>query len=50
MGPLNWSPIIDDLEEDWRLLDDKKYLDYVHARELTLAISDWPRLLRQTIE
>jgi Methyltransferase domain len=46
--PSNCSFEIDDIERDW--LWQKARFDFIHGRELMLAIKDWPRLLRQTFE
>lgn len=43
--PPNLSFEIDDIENDW-LWGENKF-DFIHARELIMAIRDWPRLFRQ---
>jgi hypothetical protein len=39
---------IDDIEDDWGF--EKDPFDYVHARFLTGAILNWPRLVKQAFE
>lgn len=39
--------IVDDMTDEW--VSDPTY-DYIHARYLVGAISDWPKLLRQVYE
>lgn len=36
---------IDDIEKDW--LYPRDHFDFIHGRELIMAIRDWPRLVRQ---
>lgn len=36
---------IDDVEKDW--LYPRNHFDFIHGRELIMAIRDWPRLARQ---
>ncbi|KAK3988729.1 S-adenosyl-L-methionine-dependent methyltransferase [Cladorrhinum sp. PSN332] len=43
--PPNLTFEIDDIENDW-LWGESKF-DFIHGRELIMAIRDWPRLLRQ---
>lgn len=47
--PSNLTFILDDLELDW-ILDEDADPYYIHAGEMTLAIKDWPRLLRQAFQ
>jgi SAM-dependent methyltransferase len=48
MVPPNLQFEIDDVESDW--LWPKNSFDFIHARELILAIRDWPRLVRQAFD
>jgi hypothetical protein len=45
--PNNVNFIIDDIELEWVLLDMDRGLSYLHAREMILAIRDWPYFLEQ---
>jgi SAM-dependent methyltransferase len=46
--PPNVQFEIADVEEDW--LWRKDSFDFIHARELIMAIHDWPRLIQQALE
>lgn len=46
--PPNLQFEIEDVELDW--LYGEKSFDFVHARELVLAVRDWPRLIRQAFD
>lgn len=48
MVPPNLQFEIDDIESDWLWAKDS--FDFIHARELVLAVRDWPRLIRQSFE
>jgi SAM-dependent methyltransferase len=48
MLPPNLQFEIDDVESDW--LWPKNSFDFIHARELILAIRNWPRLVRQAFD
>ncbi|KAF4472000.1 tam domain-containingmethyltransferase [Fusarium albosuccineum] len=43
--PPNLTFEIDDVEDEW--LWGEASFDFIHARELIMAIRDWPRLMRQ---
>ncbi|KAK4211175.1 S-adenosyl-L-methionine-dependent methyltransferase [Rhypophila decipiens] len=45
MIPPNVHFEIDDIEKDW--LYPRNHFDFIHGRELIMAIRDWPRLVRQ---
>jgi hypothetical protein len=44
--PPNCRFEIDDAEDDWTYRPDD-YFDFIHARNVSLGITDWPRLLSQ---
>ncbi|KAF8544002.1 S-adenosyl-L-methionine-dependent methyltransferase [Trichophaea hybrida] len=44
--PPNCRFEIDDAEDDWTYRTDD-YFDFIHARNISLGITDWPRLLSQ---
>jgi SAM-dependent methyltransferase len=46
--PPNLQFEVDDIESDW--LWPKNAFDFIHVREVVLAIRDWPRLIRQAYE
>ena len=46
--PPNLQFEIEDIENDW--LWPKKSFDFIHARELVLAIRDWPKLVEQAFD
>ena len=46
--PPNLQFEIEDVENDW--VWPKDSFVFIHARELKLAIRDWPRLIRQSLE
>ncbi|KAM5354448.1 hypothetical protein ACJ41O_001097 [Fusarium nematophilum] len=43
--PVLTPPQIDDIEHDW--LWGEATFDFIHARELIMAVRDWPRLMSQ---
>ncbi|KAH6987181.1 S-adenosyl-L-methionine-dependent methyltransferase [Ilyonectria destructans] len=45
MIPNNLTFELDDVEDDW--LWGESSFDFIHGRELIMAIQDWPRLIRQ---
>ncbi len=45
--PPNVRFLVDDIEDEWV---EGAPFDYIHARYLTAAIADWPKLARQTYE
>jgi hypothetical protein len=45
--PPNCRFEIDDAEDDWTYRDDD-YFDFIHARNISMGICDWPRLLSQS--
>ncbi|KAI9883156.1 MAG: hypothetical protein M1823_005070 [Watsoniomyces obsoletus] len=45
MVPPNVRFLVDDIEDEWV---EGSPFDYIHARYLTAAIADWPKLMRQT--
>ncbi|KAK3332564.1 S-adenosyl-L-methionine-dependent methyltransferase [Cercophora scortea] len=45
IAPPNLAFEIDDIEKDWLWGEDQ--FDFIHGRELIMAIRDWPRLVRQ---
>jgi trans-aconitate methyltransferase len=47
--PPNLRFIVDDAESPW-LYSVKRPFDFIHARDLAGAITDWPRLIRQSYE
>jgi SAM-dependent methyltransferase len=47
--PPNLRFIVDDAESPW-LFSTSRPFDFIHARDLSGAIADWPRLLRQAHE
>lgn len=46
MIPPNLTFELDDIEDDW--LWGESSFDFIHGRELIMAIRDWPRLIRQS--
>ena len=46
--PPNVQFEIDDIEDDW--LWAKESFDFIHGRELILAIRDWPKLIKQSFQ
>ncbi|KAK4124828.1 S-adenosyl-L-methionine-dependent methyltransferase [Parathielavia appendiculata] len=46
--PPNVRFMVDDVESPW--LHPRNYFDYVHSRHTVMAIKDWPRLMRRTLE
>lgn len=46
--PPNLQFEIDDIEDDW--LWGENSFDFIHAREIILAIHDWPRLIAQAFK
>jgi ubiquinone/menaquinone biosynthesis C-methylase UbiE len=46
--PPNCQFEIDDVEHDWLFQEDS--FDFIHARELVLAVRDWPRLVHQAYD
>jgi SAM-dependent methyltransferase len=46
--PPNLQFEIEDIESDWTWA--KNSFDFIHARELLLAIRDWPKLMQQSFE
>ncbi|KAH6900569.1 S-adenosyl-L-methionine-dependent methyltransferase [Thelonectria olida] len=44
--PPNLTFEVDDVEDDW--LWGESSFDFIHGRELIMAIRDWPRLIRQS--
>ncbi|KAI5809427.1 S-adenosyl-L-methionine-dependent methyltransferase [Pyronema omphalodes] len=46
--PPNCRFEIDDAEDDWTYRDDD-YFDFIHARNISMGICDWPRLLSQSL-
>src|SRR6266498_2013818 len=46
--PVNLQFEVDDIENDW--LWPKNTFDFIHVREVVLAIRNWPRLIRQAYE
>ncbi|KAH7121873.1 S-adenosyl-L-methionine-dependent methyltransferase [Dactylonectria estremocensis] len=48
MIPNNLTFELDDIEDDW--LWGESSFDFIHGRELIMAIQDWPRLIRQAHE
>ncbi|KAF7551866.1 hypothetical protein G7Z17_g4711 [Cylindrodendrum hubeiense] len=45
MIPSNLTFELDDIEDEW--LWGESSFDFIHGRELIMAIQDWPRLIRQ---
>ncbi|KAH8700502.1 UMTA methyltransferase family protein [Talaromyces proteolyticus] len=43
--PPNLEFLVDDFEKDW--LDKPSSFDFIHARDLSGSVTDWPRLFRQ---
>ncbi|KAK1758616.1 hypothetical protein QBC47DRAFT_399513 [Echria macrotheca] len=46
--PPNVRFMVDDVESPW--LHPRNYFDYIHARHTVMAIKDWPRLMRRSLE
>lgn len=49
----NWIPpnvrfVVDDVESPW--LYPRDHFDYIHSRHTVMAIKNWPRLLRRSLE
>ncbi|KAK4157009.1 hypothetical protein C8A00DRAFT_30102 [Chaetomidium leptoderma] len=46
--PPNVRFMVDDVESPW--LHPRNYFDYIHSRHTVMAIKDWPKLMRRTLE
>ncbi|KAF7559365.1 hypothetical protein G7046_g4801 [Stylonectria norvegica] len=46
--PPNVRFMVDDVESPW--LYPRNHFDYIHSRHTVMAIKDWPRLLRRSLE
>lgn len=46
--PPNVRFMVDDIESPW--LHPRNFFDYIHARHTVMAIKDWPRLMRRSLE
>lgn len=46
--PPNVKFMVDDVESPW--LHPRNYFDYIHSRHTVMAIQDWPKLLRRSLE
>lgn len=46
--PPNVRFMVDDVESPW--LHPSNYFDYIHSRHTVMAIKDWPRLFRRSLE
>ncbi|KAK5660696.1 hypothetical protein OQA88_12060 [Cercophora sp. LCS_1] len=46
--PPNVRFMVDDIESPW--LHPRNYFDYIHSRHTVMAIKDWPKLMRRSLE
>jgi hypothetical protein len=46
--PPNVKFLVDDIESPW--LFQRNYFDYIHSRHTVMAIKDWMRLFRRSLE
>ena len=46
--PPNVKFMVDDVESPW--LHPRNFFDYIHSRHTVMAIKDWPKLLRRSLE